>query len=371
MVRTVLFLFVIVIGSVRPAAAVCGSDGQGPCFRYWTVDAVFVATSGARITLFLNTNECVGVSAEDSSEIFVYARRDAKRQLHALGCGQTKLLEEADEDLAYARSTTMGRPAWFMATCSIVKTLPATRAISRQCKACASVFAQVTSRRRLKPTKKATIRSPCLAGKYTIEAIPPDGFADRFDGERTFELPDRRACYKASFQLQQNGRLRGRVINREGEPVKNLMVRAGEHRFAKTDLAGSFELGPLEEGNYTIGAATGSDKKRFVDAPIAHVEAGHATDVPPLVADETKDLVTLVISVAGRRADAGPLYLLVTVGSEELGGPIRVTDQATELLVEKKLSYELLAIEGDQEARLTVQPSLPLTEITLTLRPQK
>ena len=51
----------------------------------------------------------------------------------------------------------------------------------------------------------------------------PAGFADRL-GNKTapFEIGDRRSCFNLPFQLRRNGRIRGQVVDREGEVGRRL-----------------------------------------------------------------------------------------------------------------------------------------------------
>ena len=141
------------------------------------------------------------------------------------------------------------------------------------------------------------------SGSYTIQVIPPRGLAVRLgNGTVRFEIEERRSCFNVPFQLRRNGRIRGRIIDREGQPISNLMVRAGDSQgFNKTDASGRFDIGPLGPGFYSLAARTGGARElKFENSELVWVDAGKTTGLSPLTAVPTNNLVLLSIAVNGR-----------------------------------------------------------------------
>ena len=249
----------VVLFNASSAFASCGTDGQGPCYRFWKVDAVFVAKvldkvplraatdpepspgtvvivenyrlqvrvavafrgvkAGDVMTLFAPDGVCGGVNAEDGGELFIYASRNKNGELWAQGCGVSKPLEEADADLAYARSVSVIGPSPLIYG-DVFQHEDRTGG-PEDFSAMGGVQVRVHSRDFEAETftdrdGNYSITLPG-SGSYTIEVIPPRGFADRLgNGAVRFEIGDRRSCFNVPFQLRRNGRIRGRVIDREG-----------------------------------------------------------------------------------------------------------------------------------------------------------
>ena len=61
--------------------------------------------------------------------------------------------------------------------------------------------------------------------------------------------------------------------------------------------------------------------------------------------------------------------MLVTSAGEKLGDPVPASSGAVRFLVEKDQSFEIIAATMTHSAKAIVRSSLPMTEITLTLRP--
>jgi hypothetical protein len=235
----------ILLSVARPSQALCVTDGQGPCYRFWKVEAVFVAkildkvplpepggepappdtirvgenyrlqvqvveafrgvTAGAMMTLFAPDGVCGGVNAENGGELFIYAGRNKSGELWAQGCGVSKRLEEAEDDLAYARSVTGHGPS----------ALVYGDVYHREDRDGDSDFAAMAGVRVRVSGEYFTAEAETDAegnyaitlpgtGLYSIEVIPPEGFVDRFRnaGVARFEIADPRSCFSVPFQLQ-------------------------------------------------------------------------------------------------------------------------------------------------------------------------
>ena len=408
----ILIAAAILFAAARPSVASCITDGQGPCYRYWNVEAVFVAKviemtpfrierldpgvvylggdyrlrvivveafrgveGGATVTLFAPDGVCGGINAENGGELFVYALRNKSGELWAQGCGVSGPLERAAADLAYARSVhAQGPAAVFYGDVVQREDLTGGPADFSPMAGVRIRVRGVNFEAETETDDKGNYSLTLPgAGKYTAETMPPPGLANRF-GDRpiAFELADRRACYRGDFQLQLNGRIRGRVVNDQGEPVSHLIVRDGAgKRSAKTDATGAFEIGPIEEGMYSISMISGSRSPRFADAGLAAVLAGRITHLAPVTLPAGLELVMLSVTVTmPAEADDAVLVLTAKGGAEQHEEPIRSGSESIQFLVEKNESFELMAATPTHEAKAVARTSAPLTEVTLTLRPR-
>jgi hypothetical protein len=401
-VRIVIATAFAVLGSASNASAVCVTDGQGPCFRFWKVDAVFVAkltakerhqpgdpfaenyrlqvivveafrgvAQGARLTLFASDGVCGGVNAEDGGELFVYGSRNENGELWAQGCGESKPLEDAEADLAYARSVNEGGPAALVY--GDVHQVEDVFGDARDFSVMGGVLVRVIGKNFVAEALTDADGNYAItlpgSGSYKIEALPPDGFAYRIGGAETFEIGDRRSCYRAPFQLKLNGRIRGRVVDDDDQPIANLIVRVGDsEQFAKTSESGEFEIGPLSEGSYSVVAQTGTRVVQFHEAELIKIRAGEITVVPPLKPIELADLATLVIDVDA--AEGGEVFVLVESadGAQTVGGPISAGVDPIRILVENDQSFKVVAASMTHEAKTIVRSRSPETFVTLTLR---
>lgn len=233
------------LANASSAFAACGDDGQGPCYRFWKVDAVFVAkvldtvplreetdpepapgtftsvanyrlqvrvaeafrgvTAGDVMTLFAPDGVCGGVHAEDGGELFVYASRNTKGELWAQGCGVSKPLEEADADLAYARSVSeIGpSPLIYGDVFQFEDRTGGPEGFSAMGGVLVRVYGRDFEAETLTDQDGNYSMTLPGSGSFRIEVILPDGFADRLgNGTVRFEIEDRRSCYNVPFQLR-------------------------------------------------------------------------------------------------------------------------------------------------------------------------
>jgi hypothetical protein len=260
---------------------------------------------GEQLTLFAPDGECGGVNAADGGELFLYASRNKDGELWAQGCGASGPLENADADLAYARSVNEHGPAALLF--GDVYQIDDRHDDERQFTPMFGVLVRVVGTNFAAEafTDEEGNYSITLpgSGAYTVEALPPDGFAERVGGVTRFDIADPRSCYRSPFQLQRNGRVRGRVIDAQGQPIPHLVLETGDSgHFGKTDESGAVDIGPLSAGWYSITGLTGAERKvTFEGSKLIEIQHGQITELTPLTAVATNDLVTLAITLTPRR----------------------------------------------------------------------
>ena len=81
------------------------------------------------------------------------------------------------------------------------------------------------------------------------------------------------------------------------------MLETGDSgHFGKTDESGAVEIGPLSAGWYSITGLTGAERKvTFEGSKLIEIQHGQITELTPLTAVATNDLVTLAITLTPRR----------------------------------------------------------------------
>jgi hypothetical protein len=230
----VLIAAAMLLCVARGASASCLNDGQGPCHHFWTSDAVFVARvielerlpqsipgnararvrvveafrgidANTTIELFLEAgDDGFGFRWDSPAELFIYASRNARGELWAApGCGPSKVLSSAQEDIAYARSlSASGGPAGMVHG----EVHERSDLDTGRFAALEGVRVRVTGKGfRAEATTDAegtyAITLPG-AGEYRIAVVAPAGLVDRHDSPVRFDIADRRACFSVLFQLR-------------------------------------------------------------------------------------------------------------------------------------------------------------------------
>ena len=330
-------------------AEACSCLGSGPpCNAVWATDAVFVgrvAEVSAQGAVKFDVDR--GVRGIDTPEVtldntrmgdcaypfragetyVVYAYRD--RETNALTttiCSRTAPLSKASADLAYFdemnRSTTGARvygrirhvDADFVDGGGIDRgpvaglTLTLVREANR-------VQASTDA------AGQFDIRG-LTSGDYELQANIPPQFVQW--QSNVLRLPNDRACVEINSIVRLDGRIRGTLFDEDGLPASRVVVEAAaistkesdgpppRTQSATTARDGTFEIGPLPDGDYVVGTelalrrqASMRDRRRYYpgvrDAAAAqtiHLGAGSRVQLdsfrlPALSADRVIDGVVL------------------------------------------------------------------------------
>jgi 5-hydroxyisourate hydrolase-like protein (transthyretin family) len=301
-------LAVIALLFVAQTVSACScAFGGAPCQEYWRVDAVFSGTvvSSGKITVDQGSyksemrllhmmieqpirgiqtpeldvitgwggGDC-GYGFQVGKRYLVYAYRDAKdNRLSTSICTRTRLLADADDDLAFIRALptsgmegmvfgTVGRrnyewkegEQWFKPVADAEVTIEGKTT---------QYQAQSDARGNFRVEK-------ILPGKYVVKLkLPPGLIRDALRKDEAATTVENElevaahGCAETDFYLESDTRLSGRVLDVEGNPVPNLPLnlrgalsdKRNVNTFlnATTDADGHFEFKIVPPGDYLLG----------------------------------------------------------------------------------------------------------------------
>jgi hypothetical protein len=303
----VLFLVPALAGLVPGDAEACTCLRPGaPCEAYWEVDAVFVGKvtsiagssgrlmAGRAVTFAVleslkgdvgkeavvrtgsGGGDC-GYGFREGVTYVVYATRS--RDVGALStniCTRTRPVDTGGDDIAYGRSvmadTTPPGRVTGRATVTVDSLQPQTRRPEPKPIAGVGVTLERNGRSYSGTTgEDGTFMLEGLeAGKYTVRVTAPTQYhAPGFP--RELDLRDTRACADIAVALLYDGRVGGRVLNFERQPVAGLTLELtvrgaldqpyGPRRLRTTTAAdGSYEFARVPPGKYVVGVNTQLDR---------------------------------------------------------------------------------------------------------------
>ena len=293
----IVVLSILVWFSVMtPAAQACTCGGPGtPCEAYGSASAVFAGTvissrelerpkpedkvswHYGRAFKFSVEQSYLGVAGIAEVEVFtgkgggdcgVPFKVGARYLVYAYGsqdrlrtsiCTRTEQFAQADEDLAFLGNLSSAAPG-----ATIYGQI--VRADSTQTEM-ASIISQA-----LVTIESGNVRRqirPAADGRYRVSGLPPGKF------KVTLQLPETltthqaeqeimvadRGCGSAGYLVSDNGRLSGRVLDAEGQPVARIMITLAKpesdpknvyETMDRTDEEGRFNLSSVPAGRYVI-----------------------------------------------------------------------------------------------------------------------
>ena len=305
----VLFGIVIVLTSRTATACTCGGTGT-PCESYGSAAAVFVGTvmdvrvnerpkqvnprdldwfpvafkfsveqsylgvAGTEVEVSTGQGggDC-GYEFKRGQRYLVYAFR-YKEKLTTSICTRTKPFSSANEDLAFLGTLSSAAPGvtiYGSVTRDTRKTEPAGADAKREpLSSDVSITIEGESERKeMLPDAEGRYRVSSLpAGKYKVTLHLPETLT-AWQPERDLTLSDR-GCAAVVWYVTDNGRISGRVVNADGEPVARILVslmRPGgdpKKDYANLELTndeGQFSFSAVARGSYLIGV----NHNRFPD----------------------------------------------------------------------------------------------------------
>jgi hypothetical protein len=307
--------------AVRPVRA---ASGEGPSRRiqFRVTEGFRGTTDGAVIDLFGYDTSCdLFFGPGERWIVYAHPRSDGKG-FSAGTCSGSKRVEEATEDLEYARGVN-SRKSYTGTIIGNVRYVDGHRIVP-VAGVRITVSGPASQARHATTDADGHYEVPAGRGTYRVTATLPAGMtADSFD---TVVLPDARACAVADFRGEYPGTIRGRVVSASGAPIANVPVdildEAGRTYWQPrgfTDSQGRYEISGLTPGSYRPafaiswrrgpdrmepsyvfqGGATGSA------SPLVRVDGGSLNAIPDIVLPQTIRIVQvpgIIVHENGRPA---------------------------------------------------------------------
>lgn len=294
-----VFVFLVCLLAIfTPNVSACSCAGGGtPCHDYWTASAVFIGTvvesststykrgevdlprrivrfnidqtfrgvKGDQVEVMtgLGDSDC-GYGFQLGGRYLVYAS-EASGKLFTGTCSRTRLVSEADDDLAYFRGLAKAEPGGTLSG-----------DVKRVDRVGTSESAPWEERLRPVADIKVVIEGSSRRieaitdkqGNYRVSGLAPDTYKVRvelpeglsiYNPERETKLFDR-GCAQISFWVETDTRIMGKVFDAQGEPAADVLLELApvdgqrtEWTSVRTDTEGRYEVKLLRPGRYLFG----------------------------------------------------------------------------------------------------------------------
>ncbi len=405
----VLCLLFVMLCAERVDACSCGGGGK-PCEAYGRASAVFVGTVvgisqrkfdsveverkrqdageylapmtytfavqksfggivGAEVEVGsgLGGGDC-GYEFVQGMQYVVYAYRDPRsNRLSTSICTRTKPVGAADEDLAFLSSlsdrasgvTISGAVLTHRALVEGVQTPLEKRVVGLPI-----VIEGESVRRELRTDAEGRYQvSGLKPGTYTVKVILPDELFTHRNEEKV--MIAERGCSNVSFYLTDNGRISGKVLDADGQPVPKILLylmraedvsaERPEWKNASADEEGRFILQPLLPGSYLLGV-----RLNGLTFP-GEVGNSYPLTFYPGVS-EAAQATPITISRAGEHVTDRVLQLLPSLTERIVEGVVLLQDNrpaakafvSYQELSENKLSTSY-GVESDDQGRFKIK----------------
>ena len=232
--------------------------GYRTLYRF-SVDQSYLGVEGTEIEILtgMGSSDC-GYEFKIGKRYLVYARRAGDRLITS-SCTRTKAFAQATEDLAFLGTLSSAASG---ATIYGQLIRPPV-AETDMAKAVAEALIKIEGggvRREVRPDAE---------GRYRVSGLPPGKFkvamelSDKFSAdraEREISVVDR-GCGAIDFYVFDNGRVSGKVVDAEGQPVAGVLVSLYDPerdpkqdfmKLEKTDKDGRFSISPLAPGRFLL-----------------------------------------------------------------------------------------------------------------------
>lgn len=287
-------VIVVLLASPTANACTCGQNGP-PCESYGTASAVFAGTviaeriserpKGERLKVdeidwvpravkFSVEQAFSGVTTTEV-EVFTgrgggdcgYGFRVGQRylvyahhyqdKLTTSICTRTRPFSQATEDLAFLGTLSSARPGVTIHGSIIREDRPKDEPLS------SDVLITIegeSQRKEVRPDAEGRYRVSGLPpGKYKVTLQLPDTLTT-YKNESELTVSDR-GCAAASWFVTDNGRVNGRVVDADGQPIARILVglvdpannpKEDYAKLERTDAEGNFQFAGVPRGRYLI-----------------------------------------------------------------------------------------------------------------------
>lgn len=222
----------------------------------FSVEQAYVGVVGTEVEIFTGYGggDC-GYPFKIGQRYLVYAYR-AKEKLVTSICTRTKFFTNATEDLAFLGTLPTAAPG-----VTIYGTVTHRDVESDALSSDVLITIQGDSERKeIRPDAKGHFRvSGLRAGKYKVSVQLPETFTT-WEPQRDVTVSDH-GCAAVQWYVTDNGRVAGRVVTPEGEPVARILVslldpdstsKQDNEKLERTDDQGRFAFSAVPRGRYII-----------------------------------------------------------------------------------------------------------------------
>lgn len=234
--------------------------GYRQLFKF-SVDQSYLGVSGTEVEVLtgMGGGDC-GYAFKIGERYLVYAFL-YQNQLVTSICSRTKLFADANEDLAFLGTLSSAAPGATIHG-QLVRARDAKTELTAMASAALIKIEGGNVRREVHPDADGRYRVSGLPpGKFKVTVqLPETLLTDR--PEREISVADR-GCGALPFYVYDNGRVSGRVLDAEGQPVNNLRIsiidfdadpKISYAKSERTDLEGRFNISAIPAGRYVIAA---------------------------------------------------------------------------------------------------------------------
>jgi hypothetical protein len=225
-----------------------------------SIDQPFRGVEGAEVEVLTGFSEC-GFGFRQTEQYLVYAYRSEQDQkLHTSICTRTRLLADAQADLAYIRGLAKSKPGGTISG-EVAKHLrDANGTMENQPLSGVKVtFEGPVKYEAITDTKGQFHVETVAPGEYTVKPFVPPGLGVR-GPDRKVTVADK-GCAEIGFWLESNAQLSGRVLNPQGLPVARaeiFLLAAAKEKYsghwdaAYADDDGKYSFKFIPAGRYVL-----------------------------------------------------------------------------------------------------------------------
>ena len=233
----------------------------------FVVEQPFLGVEGTEVEVAtgMGGGDC-GYGFRQGERYLVYAYRNAKNdRLVTSICTRTKPYEKADEDIEYLRSLSSRAPGVTIQGEVVRQRQSVKKGNSEPVGGLASAALVIEGegeRHELRTDAKGRyLLSGLRPGKYKITLSLPDELSVYRPTEEV-TVADR-GCAVVNYYVSDNGRISGKVLDIEGQPVAGVLVGLIEAdepdierdyaKLERTDAAGEYKFSVVPPGRYLLG----------------------------------------------------------------------------------------------------------------------
>jgi Carboxypeptidase regulatory-like domain len=224
----------------------------------FSVEQAFSGVMGTEVEVFTGRGggDC-GYGFQVGQRYLVYAY-NYQGKLTTSICTRTRHFSQATEDLAFLGTLSSARPGvtihGAISRADERKNDPLSSDIS-------ITIEGELQRKEVRPDAEGRFRVSGLPpGKYKVTLNLPDTLTT-YQNEEEITVTDR-GCAGVSWYVNDNGRVNGRVVNADGEPVAHILVslvdpgaanpKENQAKLDRTDDEGNFKFSAVPRGRYLI-----------------------------------------------------------------------------------------------------------------------